>query len=167
MSGGGVDPAGGVPPRTYPTFGPEDDDFHDEAMTDRWWETETCWFSWNVPERRLSGWTYCQARPNARLCNGGAWVWDDRASATWELPYHVNYTGLELPDRADRDLRSFEWPNGVHITAIEPLTTYEIRYDDPGALQVDLRFDAIMAPTPTRSAWSPSSRARTSTRRGW
>ena len=134
--------------RTYPTFGPEDDDFHDEVMSDRWWETETCWFSWNVPERRLSGWTYCQARPNARLCNGGVWVWDDRAATTWELPYHVNYSGLQLPDRGDRDLRNFEWPTGVHITALEPLTTYEIRYDDPGALQVDLRFEAIMAPNP-------------------
>ena len=49
----------------YPTFSPDDDDFHDGVMTDRWWETETSWFSWNVPERKIGGWTYCQARPNA------------------------------------------------------------------------------------------------------
>ena len=76
--------------RTYRELVPADDDFHDEEITDRWWETETCWFSWNVPERNLGGWTYCQARPNANICNGGAWVWDDRAV----LP-----VGVVLPGR--------------------------------------------------------------------
>jgi hypothetical protein len=147
-AGAEVDTGRSASERTYPTFGPEDDDFHDEVMTDRWWETETCWFSWNVPERHMSGWAYGQARPNARLCNGGVWVWDDRASATWELPYHVHYSGLQLPDRSERDLRDFEWPTGVRVTARVPLTTYDIAYHDPGALEVDLRFEAIMPPNP-------------------
>ncbi len=132
--------------REYPTFGPEDDDFHDAVMSDRWWETETCWFSWNVPERKIGGWTYCQARPNARLCNGGVWVWDDRAAYSWELPYHVNYSGLQLPD--ERDLRDFEWPNGVHVRCLEPLMKYEVAYADPPDLEVAIVFDAIMAPNP-------------------
>jgi hypothetical protein len=147
-TGAEVDTGRSASERTYPTFGPGDDDFHDEVMTDRWWETETCWFSWNVPERHMSGWAYGQARPNARLCNGGVWVWDDRASATWELPYHVHYSGLQLPDRSERDLRDFEWPTGVRVTARVPLTTYDIAYHDPGALEVDLRFEAIMPPNP-------------------
>ena len=86
--------------RRYPTFTAADDDFHDEQLSDRWWESETNWFSWNVPERRMGGWTYGQARPNARLCNGGVWVWDDTAALSWDLPYHVHYSGLQLPDRA-------------------------------------------------------------------
>jgi hypothetical protein len=134
--------------REYPVFGPEDDDFHDEVLTDRWWETETVWFSWNVPERRLGGWLYCQARPNARLCNGGAWVWDDTAPYSWELPYHANYSGLQLPDRVDRDLRDFAWPNGVHVKVLEPLMRYQVDYEDPGAFEINLEFDAIMAPNP-------------------
>ena len=101
--------------RTYRELVPADDDFHDEEITDRWWETETCWFSWNVPERNLGGWTYCQARPNANICNGGAWVWDDRAAYPWELAYRAEYSGLQLPPRAERDMRDFEWPNGVHV----------------------------------------------------
>ncbi|MGH8982674.1 MAG: DUF7065 domain-containing protein [Acidimicrobiia bacterium] len=135
-----------TPAREYPTFGPEDDDFHDAVMSDRWWETETCWFSWNVPERKLGGWTYCQARPNARLCNGGVWVWDDAGAYAWELPYHVNYSGLELPD--ERDLRDFEWPNGVHVRCLEPLTTYEITYADLPDLELSIVFDALMPPNP-------------------
>jgi len=134
--------------RAYPEFGPEDDDFHDEVLTDRWWETETCWFSWNVPERHMGGWTYCQARPNANVCNGGAWVWDDTGSYSWELPYHAHYQGLQLPARSVRDLRDFEWPTGVRVTALEPLMKYRIRYEDAGSLELDLLFDAIMAPNP-------------------
>ncbi len=134
--------------RTYRSFGPADDDFHDEELTDRWWETETMWFSWNVPERRMGGWTYCQARPNANICNGGAWVWDAEAAYPWELAYRAEYSGLELPPRIQRDLRDFEWPNGVKVRAVEPLTKYAVSYEDPGALEVDLEFEAIMAPNP-------------------
>ncbi len=134
--------------RAYRDIRPEDDDFHDEEMTHRWWETETCWFSWNVPERKLGGWTYCQARPNAQLCNGGAWVWDDGASYQWELPYRAEYSGLQLPPRRKRDMRDFEWPNGVHVRALEPLTRYVVTYSDPGGLELELEFEAIMAPNP-------------------
>ena len=124
-------------------------------MTERWWETETCWFSWNVPERNLGGWTYCQARPNARLCNGGAWVWDDSGAYPWELAYRAEYSGLELPPRSARDMRDFEWPNGVHVRTLEPLTRYAIGYSDPGALEIDLTFDAIMAPNPHPTGVAP------------
>ena len=96
----------------------------------------------------MGGWTYCQARPNANLCNGGAWVWDDSASFSWELLYHADYAGLRLPARSERDMRDFEWPNGVHVTMVEPLTKYEVRYEDPDQLEVNLEFDAIMAPNP-------------------
>ena len=134
--------------RTYREIRPEDDDFHDEEMSDRWWETETCWFSWNIPERKLGGWTYCQARPNAHLCNGGAWVWDGGASYPWELLYRAEYSGLQLPPREERDMRDFEWPNGVHVRALEPLRRYAVTYSDPGALELELEFEAIMAPNP-------------------
>jgi hypothetical protein len=130
--------------RTYPSFGPADDDFH--RLSDRWWETETCWFSWHVPERKMGGWTYCQVRPNARLCNGGAWVWDDTGSYPWELRYQANYQGLELP--AERDLRDFEFPNGVHVKCLEPLRRYAIAYADEGELELRLEFEAIMPPNP-------------------
>lgn len=141
--------------RTYRVLSPIDDDFHDEEMTDRWWETETCWFSWNVPERNLGGWAYCQARPNANLCNGGAWVWDDSAAYQWEILYRAEYAGLELPPRSARDMRDFEWPNGVHVRTLEPLTRYAVSYSDPGALEFDLTFEAMMAPNPHPTGVAP------------
>ena len=45
-------------------------------------------------------------------------------------------------------MRDFEWPNGVRVRVMEPLTTYAVTYSDPGALEVDLVFDAIMGPNP-------------------
>jgi hypothetical protein len=141
--------------RSYPTFGPDDDDFHDEVMSDHWWETETQWFSWSVPERAIAGWTYCQARPNAQLFNGGVWVWDASASLAWDLPYHVEYSGLKLPPRAERDMRDFQWPSGVHVQALEPLQRYAISYHDEGALELDLTFDALIAPNPHPTGVAP------------
>ena len=109
--------------RTYRDLVPADDDFHDVELTERWWETETCWFSWNAPERNLGGWTYCQARPNANICNGGAWVWDHRAEVLlWELAYRAEYSGLELPSWYERDMRDYERPEGVHVQVLKPLT---------------------------------------------
>ena len=75
-------------------------------------------------------------------------MWDDRAAYPWELAYRAEYSGLQLPPRAERDMRDFEWPNGVHVRVVEPLTTYAVHYSDPGALEVDLVFEAIMAPNP-------------------
>jgi hypothetical protein len=134
--------------RRYPAFTAADDDFHDEVLSDRWWESETNWFSWNVPERRMGGWTYAQVRPNANLCNGGVWVWDDTAALEWDLPYHVHYSGLQLPPRSVRDMRDFAWPTGVHTKVLEPLQRYAIDYDDAPDLELHLEFDAIMAPNP-------------------
>ena len=49
--------------------GPEDDDFH--APSDDHWETETCWFSFCVPERKMMGYFYAFVRPHAGISAGG------------------------------------------------------------------------------------------------
>ena len=109
--------------RTYRTFGPADDDFHDEEMTDRWWETETQLVLLERPRAQSRRLDVLPGPTQRRLCNGGAWVWDDRAAYPWELAYRAEYSGLQLPPRAERDMRDFEWPNGVHVRVLEPLTT--------------------------------------------
>jgi hypothetical protein len=116
-----------------------DDAFH--APSDHWWETETAWFSFNVPERRLGGWLYTQVLPVQGVCNGGAWVWDDGSAGAL---YEVRHAGLPLPPEID--LRDAVLPNGNSVKVLEPLTRYQLRYADPGRLEADLTFDAIMAP---------------------
>ena len=48
-----------------------DDRFHPPGSDDPYW-TETCWFTFAVPERRLSGQLYPFFRPNQRVAAGGA-----------------------------------------------------------------------------------------------
>jgi hypothetical protein len=132
-----------------PVVTADDDGFH--PASDDWWETETAWFSFNIPERRIGGWFYNQVLATQRVCNGGAWVWDDSAAPAL---YEVNHKGLPIPAIEELDLRDVALPNGNHIRAVEPLRTYTVTYSDPGAFEADLTFTAVMAPNshPLRTA---------------
>jgi hypothetical protein len=120
-----------------PPLGAEDDAFHEHS--DHWWETETAWFSFNVPERRLGGWLYTQVLAVQGLCNGGAWVWDDTPAGA---RYEVNRRGLAMPEGLD--LRDVTLPNGNSIRVQEPLMRYELRYSDAGKFEAELAFEGIM-----------------------
>jgi hypothetical protein len=135
-----------------PPYTPQDDGFHFTQMSDRWWETETCWFSFHHPGRRLGGWIYVMVRPNIGTVAGGAWVWDDSAYLPWEVLYSANFTAMRLP--RDQDLTDIRLPTGVTVRVLKPLTTYDVGYSDGDRLQVALEFDAIMAPQPLGSATS-------------
>lgn len=130
-------------------FGPQDDEFHADQMSDRWWETETAWFSFCVPERRLGGWLYSLIRPNIGTVAGGAWVWDDSAHLPWEVLYSANYSAQRL--RVGTDLRDCVLPNGVGIKVREPLTSYDLSYQDGERIDIKLTFDAVMPPRALRS----------------
>ncbi len=129
-----------------------DDQFHFAQMGDRWWMTETAWFSFCVPERKLGGWLYTMVRPNIGTVAGGAWVWDDSATLPWEVPYSSNLTAMPLQD--DADLNDATFRNGVSIKTIDPLSSYALGYQDEGLIKVDLRFDAVMPPRPLRKPGS-------------
>jgi hypothetical protein len=133
-------------------FGPDDDALHIAAMSGRWWETETAWFSFHHPERRLGGWLYTMVRPNIGTVAGGAWVWDDTACLPWDVRYSANYTALQLA--ADTDLRDVTLPTGVSIRVVEPTETYALGYADGDRLQVQLQFDAVMPPEPLAAVGS-------------
>jgi len=116
-----------------------DDQWHDH--TQHWFETETTWWSFNVPERRMGGWLYTQVLAVQGTCNGGAWVWDDSdVGALYEMRHH----GLPFPDRGD--LTNCTFPNGNHVEVLKPLMRYRTTYSDPGAFEADLVHEGIIAP---------------------
>ena len=115
-------------------FTARDDRFHFAEMGGDWWATETAWFSFHHPERRLGGWFYTMVRPNIGTVAGGAWVWDDTAYLPWDVLYSANYSALQLP--ADTDLRDTTLPNGISIRVVEPGQVYELGYEDGERLQV-------------------------------
>jgi hypothetical protein len=135
-----------------PVFSAADDGFHFDVMSDRWWETETAWFSFHHPARRLGGWFYTMVRPNIGTVAGGAWVWDDTACLPWDVLYSTNYSALQLPP--DHDLRDGTLPTGVSIRALEPTMSYELGYHDGERLQATLRFDGVMPPEPLTAVGS-------------
>jgi hypothetical protein len=130
---------------------PEDDNFHE--VGDRWWATETAWFSFHCAERNLGGWLYSLVRPNIGTCAGGAWIWDDSATSPWEVPYSRNLSAMRLP--VARDLRSIRLPTGVSIEAVQPLNEYRLRFEDEPHIRIDLRFLAVMPPWPFSHGAAP------------
>ncbi|NRA07448.1 MAG: hypothetical protein HRU02_04760 [Myxococcales bacterium] len=120
---------------------PEDDDFH-PAESDHWW-TETCWFSFIVPERDLMAYLYCWQRPNIACSGGGVLVWDASGEAPWELPY-FDYQ-WNLPP-AEGDMRDMVWPNGVGVRCLSPLQRYAVQYAKPGRIEIDIDFQGVMDP---------------------
>lgn len=133
-------------------FTVRDDCFHFEEMGNDWWATETAWFSFCHPQRRLGGWFYTMVRPTIGTVAGGAWVWDHSAHLPWEVLYSANYSALQLP--RDQDLNDITLPTGVSIRVIEPCTSYALGYNDGDRLHASLRFDGVMPPEPLTSTGS-------------
>jgi hypothetical protein len=123
-----------------------DDEFHSPAdPSDPDW-TETCWFTFTVPERKLSGQLYPFFKPTLGVLSGGAYFWDDTGDQIWNCLYAKNFWHLPLPDAPLSDLRL---ANGASYKVVEPARVYEIGYDDPdGGDEVSMRltFTAIAAP---------------------
>lgn len=95
-----------LPLGSIPELTPDDDRFH--PATDHWWETETAWFAFSIPERRIGDWFYNQVLATQQVCNGGAWVWDDSPG---DALYSSNQKGLALPPIDELDLRVGPPPN--------------------------------------------------------
>lgn len=125
-------------------FTPRDDRFHFEEMGDRWWMTETSWFSFYNVERQLGGWLYTLTRPNIGTVQGGCWVWDASAALPWEILYNANYASMRLP--RDADLDDITFPTGVSIKVLEPGASYALGFEDAPRIDLRLRFDGVMAP---------------------
>jgi len=122
---------------------PQDDGFHEASAHP--WETETFWTSFNIPERKMSGWFYNQVLANqgeTGLCNGGAFVWNDQDVS----PYDVQVKGV--PIAAPRDLNDVKLPNGNHIKTLDHLKRYSVQRYDKGCFECELFFDAVMEPNP-------------------
>jgi hypothetical protein len=121
-----------------------DDEFHQPDSDDPSW-AETCWFTFSVPERRLSGQLYPFFLPNLGVMSAGVYVWDDRGSQLWNCRYAKNFWHLPIPDQPLSDI---ETPNGIRYKVLQPLERYEVGFQDPDAddLRIDLTFTAVARP---------------------
>lgn len=127
-----------------------DDEFHPPPDDDPY-RTETSWWTFTVPERRLSGQLYPFFRPNQKVCAAGVYVWDDEGDQWWNCLYAKNFWHLPMPDQPLSDITV---PNGIRIKCLEPQARYAVGYNDPDGndeIAIDLTFTAIASPHYFRS----------------
>lgn len=136
-------------------FLPADDDLH--APSESHYETETFWFSFFVPERRLGGWLYASVRTRAGVSAGGAWIWDATAANPWDVPFYQNFSHLKPPRTVAPG--HIEFPTGMTVRAVEPGMVYRLGFDDRDRLRIDLRFEAVEPPVPLRRGTPPFPKA--------
>lgn len=119
-----------------------DDCFHEAMPGEPAW-TETLWFAFMVPERRLLGYVYPAFRPNLGLQFGGVKINFGDTELPWEIPVYdwTNFAPLE----SGTDLRQFTTAGGVTVERLAPGGHYRLRYDTQDC-RFDLRFDGIMQP---------------------
>ena len=123
-----------------------DDAFH-VPPDDDWWQIETNWVWFFVPERRLGCWIYHLVRPTIGIEAGSVQVWDDTAWHHTEVPYFRNVLAAPLPPASD--LRDHTFATGFRWTVLEPLERYRLQYRDGDVCSIDLTWTAIMDP------WAP------------
>jgi hypothetical protein len=126
-----------------------DDEFHPPTSDDPYW-TETCWFTFTVPERRLSGQLYPFFRPNQGVVAAGAYFWDDTGHTTADILHARHFWHLPLPDQPLSDITL---ANGISYRCVAPRSRYEISYIDPDGdegdqlgVRAELTFTAIAEP---------------------
>jgi len=125
-----------------------DDEFHPPTSDDPYW-TETCWFSFQVPERRLSGQLYPYFQPNQGVCAAAAYFWDDHSDRPWDVLHAKNFWHLPMPDQPLSDI---SLPNGIRYRCLESQAVYEIAYDDPDGDEISVRLTSTApSPDPTTS----------------
>ena len=122
-----------------------DDLFHPPTSDDPMW-TETCWFTFAVPERRLSGQLYPFFRPNQGVTSGGCFLWDESGSQIWNCVYAKNLWHLPIPK--GQNLDDIRLANGIHYRCLEPLSKYELHYVDPdrNEVEIHLTYEGICEP---------------------
>ncbi|MCW2786109.1 MAG: hypothetical protein JWP74_2626 [Marmoricola sp.] len=136
-------------------FSAVDDDLHAPGAS--FYENETYWFSFFVPERRWGAWLYAGVRQNATVTHGGMWVWDDTSGQPWEAPFYEQFQHLKLPTSPEPGLMVF--PTGLTVRVVEPLMSYDLAYDDRDRITVRLRFAAVEPPVPLRAGAPPYPKA--------
>lgn len=109
----------------YP-YTERDDELH--PLSDDVWETETNWWSFNVPERKLGGWVHGSIRRNKKDCTTRFFVWNDDAPQR-DRTLYTYLAERPLPEKVD--LRDFSFPDGHHLKVLKPLMDYHVSFRSP------------------------------------
>jgi hypothetical protein len=119
-----------------------DDTFHLSNPAEPLW-TETVWFSWNVPDRKIFGNWYPVFRPNQQVQFGGVSVYDHTGELPWECPIYDHQ--WHTPMAPGLDLRDLRLSNSMTLKQIVPNRVFDFTWSSD-ELELELRFEALMRP---------------------
>ena len=127
-------------------FLPADDDFHQSPDDNPFW-SETTWWSFNVPERKLGCWLHAQFNTNRGTVTWRVYVWDPSGARPDDLRYFRMATDVPMGDPAP-DLRDITIAGGgFSVQMLRPLRDYRIELFDPAAdFAVRLVFEGVHDP---------------------
>jgi len=117
------------------------DRLHPPAPDHPWW-SETSWYAFCVPERRLAGSVYPLFRRNLGTCSLAVHVWDDSAHEPWRVRYGRCLWHLPFPG-GDLDACAL---GGLELTCEAPLSRYRVRYRDEPLIALDLVYQGLFPP---------------------
>lgn len=129
-------------------IGPEDELLHPKqnAKIKSDSLTETQYFGFCIPEKRIHAYAYLWHHPNLHIVGGGLFVWQGHKRTV---------THAELCDYRDymsdavlkNDLHHFRLENSYSVEVLEPLKRLRMTYSDPARQNsVNLEFEASAPP---------------------
>lgn len=123
------------------------DHFNLKKDDDLYW-SESSWFSWAIPERKINGFFYNHFRPNMNCMLAGPAMWDASTPHAWDFPFFDWQAMRPLPRGRfgiDYDKYDFMTDFSFGIKMLEPLKRYQLMYDANG-FTLDLVFEAVAEP---------------------
>jgi hypothetical protein len=122
----------------------EDDSYH--QLSDDPYETETNWWSFNIPERKIGCWIHTPYYPNRKTVTWRIFVWDDEGVEPGRLAYYKKVEEAPMPDNPD--LRDITFPQGGYsLKMIEPGMKYHLHYEDAErGFALDFTHTGVHAP---------------------
>ncbi|HVW32101.1 MAG TPA: hypothetical protein VHL53_06145, partial [Acidimicrobiia bacterium] len=118
-----------------------DERFHDRNDDPHW--NESGWFSFMVPERRLSGMVYCYHRPNMGYSSGGFAAWDPSGDRYDNCLWYD--LGQIMPLAPETGMFDCSLPNGLTLACVEPLHEYRLQYKAEGC-EVEFTWRRVTDP---------------------
>lgn len=108
-------------------FTEADDCYH--RLSDDPYETETNWWSWNVPERRIGGWIHTPYYPNRKTVTSRIFCWDGEGTDPAHMAYYRKVEEAPMPGTPD--LRDITFPGiGYRLKMLDPGMKYHLQYVD-------------------------------------
>jgi len=124
---------------------PEDEFLHPPAPSGHFASTETSYFGFNIPERKLNGEIYMWFHPLLKVMSASVYIWTGIKKSTLACEYinHHHYLPWPANGIADYHIEAL----GLHIRVIEPLKSVQIDFEDKVRnVSFSIRHEAIMPP---------------------